>query len=169
MPSTRPHLTTLRPSPTTVSFTVSTSLAPQSFASSVSHWLLLGLRILIGILVVLIHLAKYLEPAPTILAFLSDRLDATPWLHIGIASSITIYLVFLRFHTGMSFRTSYLSSLKRLKINFRLQKNLSWSSAPSVFRQAASRLIISFRPQRASFLLRRFAIFLFTKLFGGLR
>lgn len=118
MLSTRPHLTTLRPSPTTVSFTVSTSLAPQSLASSISHWLLLGLRIFIGILVTLVHLAKYLDPAPTILAFLSDRLDRIPWLHIGIASSITIYLVFLRFHTGMSSRSSYPSFLLRPELIF---------------------------------------------------
>lgn len=120
MLNTRPHLTTLRPSPTTVSFTVSTSLPPQSFASSITHWFLLALRILIGIMVVLVHLAKYLDPAPPILAFLSDRLDTTPWLQIGLASSITLYLVFHRFHTGMSSRSRYLRSLSGQNIDIPL-------------------------------------------------
>ena len=169
MLNTRPHLTTLRPSPTTVSFTVSTSLPPQSFAASITHWFLLALRILIGILVILVHLAKYLDPAPSVLAFLSDRLNTISWLQIGVASSITLYLVFLRFHTGMSPRSNHLSFLLRSTIDERLQKNLSLSSAPSVSRQAASRLIIFFRLQRASFLPRKSAIYSFTKLFGALR
>ena len=100
MPSIRPHLTVLRPSSTTVSFTVSTS-SPQSFASHVTIWLVSGLRVLLAALTLLVLAAKYLHPHSSSLASILNGLDLLPWPYVCTGAAVALFLVFRRFHTGM--------------------------------------------------------------------
>ena len=101
MPSIRPHLTVLRPSSTTVSFTVSTSSPPQSFASHVTIWLVSGLRVLLAALTLLILAAKYLHLHSSSLACILHGLGLLPWPYICTGAAVALFLVFRRFHTGM--------------------------------------------------------------------
>ena len=101
MPSIRPHLTILRPSSTTVSFTVSTSSPSQSFASLVTIWLLSGLRVLLAALTLLILAAKYLHLHSSYLACIFNGLDLVPWPYVCTSAAVALFLVFRRFHTGM--------------------------------------------------------------------
>ena len=101
MLSTHPHLSILRPSPTTVSYIVSTSLPPQSLASHFTHWLFLLSRVLLGTLTLLLLSAKYLDPTPQDLPFLPNSLRTTQWTYIVPLSIGVLLLVFRRFHTGM--------------------------------------------------------------------
>ena len=101
MPSIHPHLTILRPSSTTVSFTVSTSSPPQTFASHVTTWLLLGFRVLLAALTLFVLAAKYLHLHSTFFTCLSDGLDLVSWLYVCTGAAVALFLVFRRFHTGM--------------------------------------------------------------------
>ena len=101
MLTTRPYLTTFRPSPTTVQFTVSTTLRPQTLASHASHVLLLAIRIVLGFLTVFVLVAKYLGSAPAFPTFLSDSLGAVTWVYIVPISIAILFLVLRRFQTGI--------------------------------------------------------------------
>ena len=174
MPSIRPHLTILRPSPTTVSFTVSTSSPPQSFAALASHWLLLALRLLAALATSLVIAAKYLEPAPLLLNPLSERLNPIPWSYLAIFSVVALILVFRRFHTGMLcllenlFRHPLSLNVPSI-LNVPVQKSLSSPYALSASKPAASLLTICCRPLHALFRHLRSAISSSMRLFGGSR
>ncbi len=103
MLTTRPHLTTLRPSPTTVSFTVSTASRRETLASQFLHHFLLGLRIVFGLTTLVVLLAKSFEHFQYLPHFLSHQIEEAPWSHIGPLSFASFYFVFRRFHTGKTF------------------------------------------------------------------
>lgn len=103
MLTTRPHLTTLRPSPTTVSFTVSTASRRETFASQFLHHFLFGLRIVFGLTTLAVILAKSFEDFQHLPYFLSLHIEKAPWSHIGPLSFASFYFVFRRFHTGKTF------------------------------------------------------------------
>ena len=101
MPSIRPHLTVLRPSQTTVSFTVSTFSPQQSFAAHLTQWLLLSLRALLALVFSLILATKYFHLHHHLLGPLSAKLDLVPWLYLSASAVLALFLVFRRFHTGI--------------------------------------------------------------------
>ena len=100
MLTTRPHLTTLCPSPTTISFTVSTASRRETLASQFLHHFLLGLRIVFGLTTLAVLLAKSFENFQYLPYFLSHHIEKAPWSHIGPLSFASFYFVFRRFHTG---------------------------------------------------------------------
>ena len=109
MLTTRPHLTTFRPSPTTVSYTVSTtSLPSESFTfAHATHWFLLSLRVLVGVSAVWVLLARYYHPVEEEAARfgLVERgllLDGgVPWIYLAPSALGVLVLVLRRFGTGM--------------------------------------------------------------------
>ena len=103
MLTTRPHLTTFRPSPSTVSYTVSTASPRQTFASHFLHYFLLLARILVGLATLLVLFTKAFEPSSPRLAPLSTYLTKYPWVQVGPLAFTALFLVFRRFHTGNSF------------------------------------------------------------------
>ena len=103
MLTTRPYFTTFRPSSTTVSFTVSTNLRPQTWASHFNHWLLLALRIVLGLLSLSVLTAKYLQSSPTFSFTLFPSVATLPWMYIAPISFGTLVLAFRKFQTGMYF------------------------------------------------------------------
>ena len=165
----RPRLTVLRPSSTTVSYTVSTSLSSASFTSHATHWFLLALRIFVGALTIFLLVARYLESAQLLSSSLSDSLVAVPWTYIGPSSLGALYLVFRRFSTGISPSFPIDNPFACVKSDLSLQKSPFWLSALSVSKRAASRLIIFSHPPHASSRRRRSATCSFTKLFEDLR
>lgn len=101
MLTTRPYLTTLRPSPTTILYTVSTASRRQTFPSQLVHAFLLLLRILLGLATSAVILSKaftgYSSRLPPV--FL-QAIELWPWSHIGPLSFASFFMVFRRFHTG---------------------------------------------------------------------
>lgn len=110
MPTTRPHLTTLRPSPSTVSYTVSSAFPRQTFPSRFLRYVLLLHRILLGLVTLLVLCAKAFESIPSLLAPLSEYLSRVPWVQVGPLASASLFLVFRRFHTGIFFAMIFLAS-----------------------------------------------------------
>ena len=108
MLTTRPHLTILCPSPTTVSFTVSTASRRETLASQCLHYFLLGLRIVFGLTTLAVLLAKSFEHFKYLPDFLSNLIERVPWSHIGPLSFASFYFVFRRFHTGKIFQNHML-------------------------------------------------------------
>lgn len=102
MLTTRPRLSTLRPSPSTVSYTVSTASPRQTFPSQLLHYFLLLQRILTGLVTLLVLCAKAFDDnIPLLLAPLSDYLLRLPWVQVGPLAFASLFLVFRRFHTGI--------------------------------------------------------------------
>lgn len=106
-----PHLTTFRPSPNTISFTVSTA-SP----SPLHHHFALVLRVLVGLLTVLVLLARYfLSPSssssttttttPRFLVPLANRVGTVDWTILAPVALGTLFLVFRRFYTEESLLT----------------------------------------------------------------
>ena len=112
MLSTRPYLSTLRPSSTTVSYTVSTSLPPRSLASHATQWLFIALRLIIGFICVFALAVKYLEPISHPFQFVTPILIDVPWTYIAPAVSGVLILVFRRFYTGKMHLSSFNSPLE---------------------------------------------------------
>ncbi|KAF6239258.1 hypothetical protein HO173_002519 [Letharia columbiana] len=117
MLTTPPHLTTLRPSPSTVSYTVSTASPRQTFPSQFLHYFLLLQRILLGLATLLVLYAKTSNPPSPPLAPLSEHLARFPWVQVGPLAFTSLFLVFRRFHTEslltlrtLGIQTSTLSS-----------------------------------------------------------
>lgn len=102
MPSIHPHLTILSPSPTTVSFTVTTSPPRQSFAAHCTHWFLLVVRALIALVTLLFLTSKYFQSEILLSSHLLQKLDLVPWLYIGTSSAVILFLTLRRFHIGGS-------------------------------------------------------------------
>lgn len=114
MLSTRPHLTTLRPSPSTTSYTVSTASPRHTLASHLLHQLLLLLRILLGLSTSLLLYTKLLPPSPpALLAPLSAYLSSYPWTRIAPLAFTILFLVFRRYHTGEQLIPSILFSQRK--------------------------------------------------------
>lgn len=101
MLTTRPHLTTLRPSPTTISYTVSTASRRETLRSKLFHHILLSLRIILGLATLAVLLAKSLDDFHYMLNSWLEYIDKAPWSHVGPLSFASFFLVFRRFHTGM--------------------------------------------------------------------
>ena len=100
MVSIRPHFTVVRPSPTTVSYTVSTVSPQRSLAAHCVTWLSLALRAFLGVLTFSILATKYLDRTPVFCAPLSRVLEPLPWLYVGSGCAVALVLVFRRFHIG---------------------------------------------------------------------
>lgn len=101
MLTTRPRLTILRPSPTTISYTVSTASPCDTLPSRVAHAFLLLLRILLGVATSAIVLSKTFRSFSSYLpSVVSEAIEQWPWSHIGPLSFASFFLVFRRFHTG---------------------------------------------------------------------
>ncbi|KAM0796698.1 GPI-GlcNAc transferase complex, PIG-H component-domain-containing protein [Usnea florida] len=116
MLTTRPHLTTFRPSPSTVSYTVSTASPRQTFPSHLLHHCILLLRILLGFATVTILGAKFFNNAPLpLLAPLSAYLETFSWLQTA-PLAFTKSLLTLR---TLGIQTSTLSSSYLLPSNTR--------------------------------------------------
>ena len=111
MLTTRPHLSTFRPSPSTVSYTVSTASPRQTFASHFLHYFLLLARILIGLATLLVLFTKAFEPSSPQLTSLSTYLTKYPWVQVGPLAFTALFLVIRRFHTGISSSSSSPPSL----------------------------------------------------------
>jgi len=105
----RPHLTTLRPSPTTVSYKVSTASLRKTLSSQLIHALLFLLRILLGLTTFLTLLLSVFAAPFDVLNPLSDYVLQYPFSHIGALSFISLFLVFRRFHTGKT-KAPYLTT-----------------------------------------------------------
>lgn len=115
MLSTRPHLTTLRPSPSTVSYTVSSASPRQTLPSRLLHYLGLLFRMLLGFATLLALSAKGFDTssAPSFfrpLVPLSEYLAEYPWVQIAPLALTSLFLVFRRFHTGKSSSSSLLKT-----------------------------------------------------------
>ena len=113
MLTTRPYLNTFRPSPSTVSYTVSTASPSQTFASHFLHYFLLLTRILIGLATLLVLFTKAFEPSSPQLTSLSTYLTKYPWVQVGPLAFTALFLVFRRFHTGISSSSSSTTTLPR--------------------------------------------------------
>ena len=102
MVTTRSHLSTLRPSPTTVSFTVSTASRRKTLASQLIHYFLLFLRIVLGFATLAILIARTFDDFDYLPVSWSKYIDKAPWSHVGPLAFASFFLVFRRFHTGSS-------------------------------------------------------------------
>ncbi|CAF9920893.1 hypothetical protein IMSHALPRED_005033 [Imshaugia aleurites] len=102
MLTARPHLTTLRPSPSTVSYTVSTASPRQTLPSQLLHYILLLQRILLGLITTLVLFSKtFSTPFPPLSAYLARF----PWIQVAPLALATLFLVFRRYHTEESLLT----------------------------------------------------------------
>ncbi|MCJ1275432.1 hypothetical protein MMC21_003235, partial [Puttea exsequens] len=103
---TRPHLTTLRPSPTTVSYTISTASPRTTLPSHILHGILLLLRILLGLATSTVLLLKtFPESLVSIPPTITASIEQQPWSHVSALSFVVFFLVFRRFHTEESLLT----------------------------------------------------------------
>ena len=100
MLTTRPHLTVLRPSSTTISYTVSTSLPLQSIPSYVIHWLVLAIRLIIGSFTFSALFVKYFNVTPSFLDRFWKSIVNVPWIYAVPILFGALFLVLRRFHTG---------------------------------------------------------------------
>ncbi|KAL6715311.1 hypothetical protein ACLMJK_007576 [Lecanora helva] len=103
MLATRPHLSILHPSPTTVRFTVSTASQRRTLTSQLTHALFLLLRILLGLFTTLILYLTIFTPPNKSLTPLATLITSYPTSHTLALSFINYFLVFRRFHTEESF------------------------------------------------------------------
>lgn len=103
MLTTRPHLTTLRPSPSTVSYTVSTASPRQTLLSQCLHYFLLLHRLLLGLITLLTLYARAYgaNSRVPLLAHFSDRVGRYPWVQVGPLCCASLFLVLRRWHTGV--------------------------------------------------------------------
>ena len=104
MLGTRPHLTMLRPSPTTVSYTVSTASSRSTLPSLILHHVLLSIRLVLGLSILLLLYVKAFDPPlPLSLSYYPIlHVDEHPWSHVIPVAFIGFFLVLRRFHTGTS-------------------------------------------------------------------
>lgn len=96
----RPHLSIHRPSPTTVAFTVSTTSLRQTLTSQILHYILLFLRVLLGLSTLLVLYISTFEAPSKFATPLSDRIADVPFSHIAALSFVSLFAVFRRFYTG---------------------------------------------------------------------
>lgn len=112
MLTTRPHLTAIRPSPTTVSYTVSTASPQDTLASAALHPALLVLRLVMGIATAFILFIKLFNVSfdglETFATFIHDQ----PWSHVAGLGFASFFLVFRRYHTGMAYHSTSASFIR---------------------------------------------------------
>ena len=101
-PPNKSHLSILRPSPTTISFTVSTRSPHQCLAFQTLDYLLLLLRLILFVSTITVLAAKYADSAPSYIEALSVRVAPISWSYIVPAAIAILFLTFHRFHTGIS-------------------------------------------------------------------
>ena len=189
MLTTRPYLNTFRPSPSTVSYTVSTASPRQTFPSQLLHHCILLLRILLGFATITILGAKFFNNPPLpLLAPLSVYLETFSWLQIAPLAFTSLFFVFRRFHTGELFEFQYappslflvtlllnsdsaIRFTSQLTVSFDLieQKNPSSPSAPSASKLPPSPPPTSSPATRASSPPRRSATSSSMRRFVGLK
>jgi len=100
MLAARPHLSTHRPSPTTVAFTVSTASPRQTLTSQTLHYILLFLRVLLGLSTLLVLYISTFDVPIRVIKPLSDYISDVPFSHIAALSFVSLFVVFRRFYTG---------------------------------------------------------------------
>ena len=102
MLGTRPYLTTLRPSPTTVSYTVSTASRCSSLASLMLYYIVLSIRMVLGVsILTMLFVKTYEESLPYFLSqYPLAQIHDYPWSHVLPLSFCALFLVSRRFHTG---------------------------------------------------------------------
>ncbi|KAF2169196.1 hypothetical protein M409DRAFT_64944 [Zasmidium cellare ATCC 36951] len=83
-------LTTKRPTPTTVLYTVSTRSPAKTIAARLSHYAFILLRVVVGICVATVLLHEFSNPSPYI-----NGLSALAWLENAILTSPTVQLASL--------------------------------------------------------------------------
>ena len=99
MLTSSPRLSTHRPSPTTISSTVSTAPAQESYTAATVHYALYAIRIVLGLLLCLcisIRLTEYEFELPE--AWVAN-IRALAWSRAGPIVGVGLYLVFRRYHT----------------------------------------------------------------------
>ena len=99
--SRRQRLSIFSPSPTTVSYTVSTASGQESYLSLALHLALYALRIIIGLIVFLCLGVKLTTCNVLGLEILNIYLRALPWSQAWLFTVISFYFVFRRYHTGI--------------------------------------------------------------------
>ena len=105
---TRPHLTTHRPSPTTVLYTVSNASPRNTLPAKTLQYLLLLLRLAILFSTLLVLTLKSLPSgpiSPPLLSTLHATLHNIPWLHVLAPSIVLLFLVLRRYHIEESLLT----------------------------------------------------------------
>ena len=115
----RPRLSTLSPSLTTVSFTVTTARPHDTLPTVAFHGLLFLLRMIVGLAACVMIYTKAFESdsTPASLIQIADYVKATPWSYLGPLVSASLFLVFRRFYTGIAHPTALshcLASLHRV-------------------------------------------------------
>ena len=100
----RTHLTSHRPSPTTVSYTVSTASHPTTFPSLCIHHAVLLLRLALGLAICTalgVKLSGFelkSEGSQAVFAALGDMVRDRPWSHVGPLGLLGLALVSMRWH-----------------------------------------------------------------------
>lgn len=177
-PPNKSHLSILRPSPTTVSFTVSTRSSYHSLPSQALYHFLLILRFLILAATIVILASKLVHPTPPFLETLSVRVTLIPWSYLAPAIFIILFVVFRRFYTGnipplhlLVFLMLYFPHNRstRTILNPARQKNPSSPSLPSASRRPVSPHLTFSQQQLDSSQLHPFETFSFMKPLGVLR
>ncbi len=100
MLTARPHLSTHRPSPTTVAYTVSNASLRQTLTSQSLHYILLLLRVLLGLSTLLVLYMGIFDTPHQFLTPISDYFADVPFSHIAALSFVSLFVVFRRFYTG---------------------------------------------------------------------
>ena len=115
----KPHLTTHQPSPTTTSHTVSTAHPLNTLPSKLLDYILLTLRVLLGLSTLLfLSIKSYEDRTIDLLAYpflsarssnarplgyypsLEDYVCQMPWSHLAPLAFAVLLIVLRRFHTG---------------------------------------------------------------------
>lgn len=104
MLTARTHLTSHRPSPTTVSYTVSTASHLTTFPSLCIHYAVLLLRLALGLAICValgVKLSDYefeTEGLQAVFAALGEVVEDRPWSHVGPLGLLGLALVSMRWH-----------------------------------------------------------------------
>lgn len=104
MLTTRTHLTSHRPSPTTVSYTVSTASHLTTLPSLCIHHAILLLRLALGLAICVAFGLKFSgfesknEGLEAVFAALAHMVRGRPWSHVGPLGLLGLALVSMRWH-----------------------------------------------------------------------
>lgn len=99
--TTRPHLLTYSPSPTTTLHTVTTLPLQRTLPSTLLSHLLLLLRLTLGLTTFFILSTKYFHYTPTPLKVSwSTIIEETPWSQLLPMAGMVLFLVFRRYYSG---------------------------------------------------------------------
>ena len=170
-PPNKSHLTIHRPSPTTISFTVSTRSTKQCLASQALHYLSLLLRFLLCSSIITMLAAKFLEPTPEGLESVAMWVKGWEWWKLGVGAVGGMVAVSWRFYSGKLFLAagSLRGTMLRKGYCRSEQKNLSLRSPPWVSRPPRSHPLTCYLRPFASSPLLQFETFSYMRHFEGLR